>query len=640
MIARAASAALGALLLLGLASDVRAQAAGRPFPVAAPHIAGTVPGAIAGVVRDDRGAPIVGAMVSAVGASTGFSVTDRDGRFTIWLAPGAYVVRAHLNGYVASRAQDITVQPVATATASIALRRATTSVPILAAGVGAAAEPQSLQLEDDPEEPPAGAESRAEEHEVAWRLRHARRGILKEATFADDFAADEPGRGGPFTAIEVFGRTVGSPARLATSFFAETPFSGQVNILTTSSFETPQQLFTSDTLARGIAYARVGAPVGSAADWNIRGALTQSDIAAWILAGSYSTRAPARHRYDVGMSYSTQRYDGVNPLAVRDVRDGSRNVGEVYGFDSWTITPAVVLSYGGRYARYDYLDHRSLLSPRAELSLAPRRDMRVTALFSRRAHAPGAEEFLPPGDSGIWLPPQRTFSSLEPGSPLDAQNATQVAVAIEQDVKNTTLSIRAFHQRVDDQLVTLFGADLPSQPTAKLGHYVVGNAGDAVATGCTAQWSATIAKRIHGSIAYTLASAQIDPAGELRNLLLVAPSAIRPAAERLHDVATSIETTVPETATRVLVLYRVGNGFARPTAPGIAGAMEGPGVDSRFDVQVRQSLPFMNFTSTKWEMLLAVRNFFREASPDQAVYDELMVVRPPKRIVGGVTMHF
>jgi hypothetical protein len=48
----------------------------------------------------------------------------------------------------------------------------------------------------------------------------------------------------------------------------------------------------------------------------------------------------------------------------------------------------------------------------------------------------------------------------------------------------------------------------------------------------------------------------------------------------------------------------------------------------------------MNFTNTKWEMLVAVRNFFREASPDQAIYDELLVVRPPKRIVGGVTMHF
>ena len=37
------------------------------------------------------------------------------------------------------------------------------------------------------------------------------------------------------------------------------------------------------------------------------------------------------------------------------------------------------------------------------------------------------------------------------------------------------------------------------------------------------------------------------------------------------------------------------------------------GLDSRFDVQVRQSLPFLNFTQRRWEMLVAVRNFFRDA---------------------------
>jgi hypothetical protein len=57
-------------------------------------------------------------------------------------------------------------------------------------------------------------------------------------------------------------------------------------------------------------------------------------------------------------------------------------------------------------------------------------------------------------------------------------------------------------------------------------------------------------------------------------------------------------------------------------------------------VQVRQSLPFLNFTSARWEMLLAVRDFFSETAADQSIYDELLVVRPPKRIVGGVTMHF
>ena len=44
--------------------------------------------------------------------------------------------------------------------------------------------------------------------------------------------------------------------------------------------------------------------------------------------------------------------------------------------------------------------------------------------------------------------------------------------------------------------------------------------------------------------------------------------------------------------------------------------------------------------ATEWEMLVAVRNLFREGALDASVYDELLVVRPPKRIVGGLTVRF
>ena len=92
---------------------------------------------------------------------------------------------------------------------------------------------------------------------------------------------------------------------------------------------------------------------------------------------------------------------------------------------------------------------------------------------------------------------------------------------------------------------------------------------------------------------------------------------------------------MPETSTRVIVLYRLSSAFARA-----ASQTSAPAFDARFDVQVRQALPFMDFSSAKWEMLVAVRNFFRDAAAGQSVYDELLVVRPPKRIVGGLTMRF
>ena len=308
--------------------------------------------------------------------------------------------------------------------------------------------------------------------------------------------------------------------------FADTPFSGQVNFLTTGSFETPKELFSSDSLTHGIANVRLGAPVGSNGDWALRGALTQADISSWILAGSYATRAPAQHKYDVGWSYSTQRYDGGNVLARRDLTDGSRNVGTMYGFDTFTITPALTVSYGSRYARYDFLENRNLVSPRVEVTMTPAERTRISAVVSRTAQAPGAQEFLPPGDTGIWLPPQRTFSSIEPGRPLRAEHTTHLSVELERDVAGSTVSLRAFRQQVDDQLVTLFGADLPSQPNAKIGHYLVGNAGDVSAIGCTAALRTLVASRVQGSIAYSLTNAQMRPADDLQYLVLLAPSAL------------------------------------------------------------------------------------------------------------------
>ena len=113
------------------------------------------------------------------------------------------------------------------------------------------------------------------------------------------------------------------------------------------------------------------------------------------------------------------------------------------------------------------------------------------------------------------------------------------------------------------------------------------------------------------------------------------PSAIRPATERIHDITTSLETEIPYSATRVVVLYKLNNAFA--TADRGAAT---PAFGARFDLQVNQALPFMRFHTSQWEMLVGVRNLFHESLANTSSYDELLVVRPPKRIVGGLTVKF
>ena len=92
---------------------------------------------------------------------------------------------------------------------------------------------------------------------------------------------------------------------------------------------------------------------------------------------------------------------------------------------------------------------------------------------------------------------------------------------------------------------------------------------------------------------------------------------------------------MPQSATRVFVLYKMNSAYIRAD-----GSESQPGLDGRWDVQVSQGLPFLNFMSAEWEMLVGVRNLFRESFTETSVYDELLVARPPKRLVGGITVKF
>ena len=70
-----AASVVGVLIALGSAVAF-AQSPAAEMPKAAP-------GVVYGVVTDDNGAPIAGAMVSAVGGITVFAISDDHGRFEI-----------------------------------------------------------------------------------------------------------------------------------------------------------------------------------------------------------------------------------------------------------------------------------------------------------------------------------------------------------------------------------------------------------------------------------------------------------------------------------------------------------------------------------------------------------------------------
>src|SRR5215831_10008202 len=67
-------------------------------------------GEIVGIVTDDHHKPLAGVVVSAVGSTTAFAITDAAGRYGFrTLASGPYLLRAHLDGYLPASATVVRV---------------------------------------------------------------------------------------------------------------------------------------------------------------------------------------------------------------------------------------------------------------------------------------------------------------------------------------------------------------------------------------------------------------------------------------------------------------------------------------------------------------------------------------------------
>ena len=620
-------------VLAGLISPAisLAQVSPRPHASAVPQIVSLTAAELRGTVIDDRAQPLAGVVISALGGTSAFAVSGRDGRFVLRDLPaGPYLVRAHLQGYAPARARIVQMATSAR-DVSITLTKVagkSDQEEVLQAGLAPA----------DGSEPDTADGSDVEDHsELAWRLRHLRRSVLKNVNTTVLPADDEPS----FLEGSLAGlaRAVGNPVRFASDFISTLPFNGQINLLTSTSFDSPESLFSlQNGIPNSVAFVSLTAPTATG-KWDVRGGTTQGDLSSWIVAGSYSWQPVGSvHNYRAGMSYATQRYFGGNADALAAMADGHRNAGEMYAFDHWTLTPRVDVSYGARYARYDYLAHETLFSPKASVTVTPlpHGTLRLRGTVSRREIAPGAEEFLL-ANTGMWSPPGRTFSPAASRFGFRPEQINHVEIAAEQPVANgIVLGFRAFRQDVDDQLVTLFGVSLPDTAGTNIGHYYVGNAGDVRARGWGVSISRDVTNGIHASVDYTQSDTQwLRPSAGTASVALVSPSVIRRQFEQLRDLTTSVESELPRIDTRIFVIYKINSGFTPPDAVTLR-----PQFGSRFDLEISQALPFLNFSSAQWEMIVAVRNLFHEDLLDSSVYDELQVVRPPKHVVGGVTVRF
>ena len=108
-------ASVSMLCLLALHST-SASAQGVRLVSAPPvtNLAAASTGHIEGSVTDEAGKPLDGVIISALGSTTAFALSDKAGQFTLQqLPPGPYVLRAHLQGFHAPRSTMVNVRPAA-----------------------------------------------------------------------------------------------------------------------------------------------------------------------------------------------------------------------------------------------------------------------------------------------------------------------------------------------------------------------------------------------------------------------------------------------------------------------------------------------------------------------------------------------
>ena len=175
-------------------------------------IASTDTGFIEGKVTDERGKPLDGAVISALGGTTAFAVSDSTGQYALKQLPaGPYLVRVHLAGFLAARSTMINVRPSTRSASSFTLRRE-----------GNAGAPRVTEASVAALGAPAAApakEGDRDESELAWRLRHLKRGVLRETDTYGALPQDDDWF--ITNSFEFLGRAVGTSARAAKSLFSD-----------------------------------------------------------------------------------------------------------------------------------------------------------------------------------------------------------------------------------------------------------------------------------------------------------------------------------------------------------------------------------------------------------------------------------
>ena len=556
---------------------------------------------ISGVVADEVGRPLRGATVSVFASGAERSaltvITDEHGRFRVTsLNPGLYRLRAYLSGFFPSRYAKVLIEEGAERAGAVLMRLA------------------SLESMDDFV---AETDETRTLAELRWLLQHEERNILKNeehgATVAELASWDEaPTAAPPSSALAV---------------------SGEFGVRA-AAYDEGLDLFPGSGagLDARLAYARLFIPTKEDGRWLVSAQLLESALSSWAGSAEYASGDVSGHQLAAGVTYGNYLYGDLQAFrppeaALTKPLDGNRSrewFGSVYTSDDFELGSAAV-SVGLAYEYFDYLDRSGYASPRAAIAvpiegLGGETILRGAAEL--RTQAPGGED--------LGLLSQMAFDIYGPTrerSSVRAQTTARLALGLDRRLgEGSVVTMRLFEERSTDQLLKTYVKDRP-ELSGGAGYFAVSNQGDFRTRGLGVSLSQSFGG-LESSVGYTFGLARALAAERLGAA----------ADEEIHDLTTTVATSIDRTQTRLQAAYRL---IAHPRlshdGPGFS---PGTSLDSRFSVQVYQLLPFVGWNGTSWEVMIAVRNLFYEDLEGASMLDELAVLDAPRRVVGGVTVRF
>ena len=351
--------------------------------------------------------------------------------------------------------------------------------------------------------------------------------------------------------------------------------------------------------------------------WTLGGLMSENEGRAWRVAAEFVLEPGAGHQIQVGAGYGAGASTEAREIGLVEPE---RALGAVFVRDRWQIGERLRATTGARYTYLGFLPDSNHADAVVEVELQGDRETVVRGSFATRTLTPGGDLLTL---STVAASPAITWARLEdrlrPGRSLRYELGVTRSLG-----PSAHIGAELFSESTRDSLLTVFEDGAP----------FVRNAGTLGAKG----FGVTVGRRFgsvfDGSVTYTFGQGRRSSPAPFAG----APMTAFDEAE-FHDLAARVETFIGWSDTRVAALCRL-NALSDSSLSSSAAGQRASSTSTRFDVQLTQGLPFLApLTRADWELLLAVRNMFYEAS-QAGFLDELAVQDPPTRVVGGISVRF